>query len=38
MEMLAKSFGARSVVLDFSKSQPLDKGMTDASEQHAAAA
>jgi F0F1-type ATP synthase membrane subunit b/b' len=38
MEMLAKSFGAKSVVLDFSKSQPLVKGITDASEHHAAAA
>jgi hypothetical protein len=38
MEMLAKSFGAKSVVLDFSKSQPLEKGITDASERQAAAA
>ena len=38
MEMLAKSFGAKSVVLDFSKSQPLEKGITDGSERQAAAA
>jgi hypothetical protein len=38
MEMLARSFGARSAVLGFSKSQPLEKVITYASEHHAAAA
>jgi flagellar basal body-associated protein FliL len=31
MEMLAKSFGAESVVLDFSESQLMQKGVTDLS-------
>jgi hypothetical protein len=35
MEMLARSFGAKSVVLDFSKSQLLKQGITDVSEEHA---
>jgi hypothetical protein len=33
MEMLSKSFGAKSVVIDFSKSQLLEKGISDASGQ-----
>lgn len=32
MEMLAKSFGAKSVSLDFSKSRLLEKGVTDLSQ------
>jgi hypothetical protein len=35
MEMLARSFGAKSVVLDFSKSQLLERGVTDVSDQPA---
>ena len=33
MEMLAKSFGAESVVLDFSESQLMEKEVTDLSRQ-----
>jgi tellurite resistance protein len=33
MEMLAKSFGAESVVLDFSESQLLEKEVTDLSKE-----
>ena len=36
MEMLAKSFGAKSVSLDFSKSRLLEKGVTDFSQAQAA--
>jgi hypothetical protein len=33
MEMLAKSFGAESVVLDFSESQLTEKEITDLSQE-----
>jgi len=33
VEMLAKSFGAKSVLIDFSKSPLLEKGITDLSKQ-----
>jgi hypothetical protein len=33
MEMLAKSFGAQSVVLDFSESQLMEKEVTDLSQE-----
>jgi hypothetical protein len=33
MEMLAKSFGAQSVVLDFSESQVTEKEITDLSQE-----
>jgi uncharacterized protein DUF4230 len=33
MEMLAKSFGAESIVLDFSESQLMEKGVTDLSRE-----
>lgn len=36
MEMLAKSFGAKSVVLDFSESQLTEKGVTGFSEEQTA--
>jgi len=38
MEMLAKSFGAKSVMLDFSKSQLVQRSVTDYSPQQANAA
>ncbi len=38
MEMLAKSFGAKSVTLDFSKSRLLEKGVTDLSRAQTAEA
>jgi hypothetical protein len=36
MEMLAKSFGARSVILDFTASKPQQRNVTDISSQQAA--
>ncbi len=36
MEMLAKSFGARSVMLDFTASKPEQRNVTDISSQQAA--
>ncbi len=38
METLAKSFGAKSVLLDFSKSQMVERSVTDASPQQMAEA
>jgi hypothetical protein len=38
MEMFTKSFGAKSVVLDFSKSQLYEKDIRDISEKQAPAA
>jgi hypothetical protein len=36
MEMLAKSFGARSVTLDFTASKPQQRNVTDISSPQAA--
>jgi len=36
MEMLAKSFGARTVMLDFTASKPEQRNVTEISSQQAA--